>query len=453
MTGRMIAGLVALDAFLLAFGLALLFGLGLVRTVREGVRLAGLALFAGWAATGILASTAAVAGLALTVSEIVVLDALVACGAVALALVVPARPGRPWLRAAGAQAWVAAVGAGVLVVYLEALFRRAKLEVSTSWDAWGFWIPKAESIVYHHGLATGLGGFTSFSNPDYPPLAPVLDAVTFRFAGSPDPTVLPLQHWVVAVAFLAALAGLLAPRVSPAILWPALALLALMPDFGTMVGSSLGDEPLALLVGAGGVCGALWLLERDPRYLALCTLFEAAAALTKVEGLPAALLVCAMLAVAAGARRSAPLALAALLVVAALVPWRVWMREHHVVSNSAFPFSRLFDPAFLVDRSSRLGTALASLPGYFLSVNRWLGVVPLVLALALLVARRRRDLAVLAFGTTVLAFLGLAAVYWISPLPVHWYIDTSAARVATSTAVFCAALFPLLLHEALRRDG
>ena len=86
-------------------------------------------------------------------------------------------------------------------------------------------------------------------------------------------------------------------------------------------------------------------------------------------------------------------------------------------------------------------------------MNRWLAVVPLVLALAVLLARRRRELAVLAFGTAALAFLGLAAVYWISPLPVQWYIDTSAARVTASTAVFCAALFPLLLHEALRRDG
>jgi hypothetical protein len=449
----MIAGLVALDAVLLGAGILLLYGVGFVRTPRDAGRFAGVALFAGWAAMGVLASLAAIAGLALSLPELIAIVGLVAMVGIALGRFVPAVPNRPWLRAAGWQAWIAGAGAAVLLVYLEALFRRVKLEVSTSWDAWAFWIPKAESIVYHDGIKAGLGGFDSFANPDYPPLGPVMDAVTFRFAGSPDPAVLPLQHWIVAVAFLAGVAALLAPRVAPSILWPGLALLALMPDFGEMIGSSLGDESLALLIGAAGVCGAVWLLERDPRYVVLCALCATAATLTKVEGLPAALLIFAMLAIGGGARRWRPLALGALAPALALLPWRLWMHQHHVVSNSAFPFSKLLDPAFLAHRVSRLDTALSSLPGYFLSVNRWLAVIPLALALSLLLARRRRDLAVLAFGTTVLAFLGLSAVYWISPLPVHWYIDTSAARVTTSTAVFCAALFPLLLHEALKRDG
>jgi hypothetical protein len=449
----MVLGVIALDALLLGAGLLFLHGLGLVRSVRDAVKLAGLALLAAWAATGILSSLCAIAGLALSVPELIAIVGAVAVAGAALGRFVLAAPSRPSLRVAGRQAWVAAAGAAVLLVYLEALFRRVKLEVSTSWDAWGFWIPKAESIVYHDGIKASMGGFASFPNPDYPPLAPVMDAVTFRFAGTPDPAVLPLQHWIVAVAFLAAIAGLLAPRVAPSILWPSLALLALMPDFGGMIGSSLGDETLSLLVGVAGVCGALWLLERDPRYSALCTLFMTAAALTKVEGFPAALLIVAMLAVGGGIRSWRPLVVGVLAPALALLPWRLWMHEHHIVSNSAFPFSKVLDPVFLAHRASRLATALSSLPGYFLSVNRWLAVIPLAAALAVLLARRRRELAVLVLGTTALAFLGLSTVYWISPLPVHWYIGTSAARVTTSMAVFCAALFPLLLHEALRRDG
>lgn len=453
MTLRTASGILGLDLLLLGAGLSLLRGLGLARARRDALRLGGLALFAGWAATAILASLGAIAGLALTAWEVAGCAAVVAVAGVALGRRVGPAPTRPPLRARGIGAWVADGGAAVVLVYLEALFRRSRLEVTTAWDAWGFWIPKAQSIVYHHGLVTGPGGFTSFANPDYPPLAPVVDAITFRFAGKPDPAVLPLQHWVVAVAFLAGVAALLAPRVAPWLLWPGLALLVLMPDFGDLVGSSLGDEPLALLVGMAGVCGALWLLDRDPRHSTLCTLCTTAAALTKVEGLPAALLVVAMLAAAGGLRRWRPLAAGVVAPALALAPWRIWMHAHHVVSNSAFPFSKLLDPSYLGDRVARLDTALSSLPGYFLSVDRWLAAVPLALALAALVVRRRRELAVLVLGTPVLAFFGLAALYWISPLPIDWYISTSAARVTASTAVFCAALLPLLLHEALKRDG
>jgi hypothetical protein len=449
----MLGGIVVLDALLLAAGLLLLYGLGLVRGLRDTLRFSGLALFSAWAATGILSSLAAIFGLALIVPELVVIIAVVAIAGAGLGRRVPAAPRRPALGATGVAALVAAGGAAVLLVYLEALFRRVKLEVSTSWDAWAFWIPRAESIIYRNGLKSGLGGFSSFANPDYPPLGPVLDAVTFRFAGSPDPAALPLQHWIIAVAFLAGIAALLSSRVPPAILWPSLALLVLMPDFGGMIGSSLGDESLSLWIGMAGVGGALWLLERDPRYAVLCTLCTTAAALTKVEGFPAALLIVAMLAFAGGIGRWRPLALGVAAPALALAPWRIWMHAHHVVSNSAFPYSKILDPAFLAHRASRLGTVLGTLPGYFLSVNRWLALIPLAVALGVLVAQRRRELAVLVLGTIVLFFFGLVAIYWISPLPVHWYISTSAARVTTSAAVFCAALFPLLLHEALRRDG
>ena len=50
---RAAVGLTALNAGYLGVGLAFLLGLGLVRTGREALRLAGLALVAGWALTGI----------------------------------------------------------------------------------------------------------------------------------------------------------------------------------------------------------------------------------------------------------------------------------------------------------------------------------------------------------------------------------------------------------------
>ena len=50
---------------------------------------------------------------------------------------------------------LAAGGIAVLLVYLEAVFRRSRLATPAAYDAWSFWLPKAESLVYFHGLDTG----------------------------------------------------------------------------------------------------------------------------------------------------------------------------------------------------------------------------------------------------------------------------------------------------------
>jgi hypothetical protein len=447
------AGLLALDLVLLAIGSAALYGVGLVRSARTGLRYAGLALFVGWAELGIAASLLAVAGASLALWQLLLLAAGLTATGLAGSRFVAAGDVRPPLGERGAAAWVAAAGAAVLLVYLEDLFRRSKLAVTTEWDAQAFWVPKAAVLVYQGGIHAGPTGFTSFTNQDYPLFAPVQDAIAFRFLGSVDPAGLPTQHLVVAAAFVAAIAGLLADRVRPVVLWPALAVLVLMPSFGDLVGSSLGDEPLALLLALAGVCVAKWLVDADPRLLAVAGICTTAAALTKVEGLPAALLVAVLLAAASRLRAWRPALLLVAAPIAAAIPWRIWMHAHDIHSNSAFPYSKLLDPGYLGGRVGRLGTALAELPGYLLGVDRWLLAVPTALLLALCVVRRRPGLTVLVLGTAILAFLGNAAVYWISPLDVHFYINTSAARVVSSTTLFCAAVAPLLLSEALGDDG
>jgi hypothetical protein len=453
MSGRDAAGLVALDAVLLAVGFATVYGLGFVRSPRSALRFAGLALFLGWAELGVVGSFLAVAGASLALWQILLLAAVLAGLGLALSRFVPAAPVRPALSERGAAAWAAAAGAAVVFVYLEALFRRSKLAVTQAWDAQAFWVPKAAVLVYQGGLHASPTGFTSFTNQDYPLLAPVQDAITFRFLGSVDPAGLPTQHLVIAAAFLAAVAAVLADRVRPLFLWPGLAVLVLMPSFGDLVGSSLGDEPLALLLALAGVCVARWLVAPEQHWLAVAGICTTAAALTKVEGLPGALLVALLLIAASRGRAWRPgLALIAAPLLA-IVPWRIWMRAHEIHPNSAFPYSKLLDPGYLGGRIGRLGTALAELPGYLVGVDRWLLAVPTAAVLALLLVRRRPGLTVLVLGTGILAFLGNAAIYWISPLDVHFYINTSAARVVSSTTIFCAAVAPLLLSEALGDGG
>ena len=120
-------------------------------------------------------------------------------------------------------------------------------------DVWNQWLAKAKSLYFFGGLDTGTGGFTSQFNPDYPPLDPTTEALVFAAQGGVDVLELARVHWALAAAFLLGVAWLLAPRVRPAILWPSLAMLALAPKFGALVGSSLADEPLALLLGLAGL--------------------------------------------------------------------------------------------------------------------------------------------------------------------------------------------------------
>ncbi len=446
-------GLAVLDALFLTAGTGLLHGLGLVRSGRDALRHAGLALVVGWATVGIAASTALVLGAPLARWLLVLLAVAIAGAGVLLALRVPTRR-LAAVGESGPAVWVAVVGATVLCVQLAALLRRALASgTPTEWDAWAFWLPKATSLIDFGGLDTGVGGFTSFAHAQYPPLVPVLEGSAFSLMGSTDASLLPLQHWVVAVAFFAALASLLAVRVRPAVLWPSLALLALLPVFAVLIGSSLGDEPLMLLLGLAGACAALWLLERDARFAALTGIFLAATALTKSEGLPIALLLAAtMLLLALGASPQRPLAPALVLLapVAALLPWKLWVRLNDIPPAPDYRLSDALHPSLLADRFDRLSYAAGELPGYLFEPGRWLLAVPLMLAAVLLAAPRRPALSVLALVPVVAIPMGLLLVYWIGYPPVDWYVATSATRGVASAVVLAAVFLPLLVAEASR---
>jgi hypothetical protein len=452
---RQVLGLVALDAVVLAVGVALLYAFGLVRGRRSALRLAGLAFVTGWAALGVGVSLALVAGLAIAVWQVLLLAAVVAAAALAAGRRTPAAAIAPPVAARPGP--VALAAAGLLAVYGAALLARAWFGgASTAWDAWAVWIPKAKSLVLFDGIDLGVGGFASFAHPYYPPLVPGMDAVAFRFMGSLDVTRLPLQEWLLLAGFIGALAGLLAGRVRPAILWPSLLALALMPSFDRLVGSSLADFPLALLFGLAGVCAALWLLDGPGAYLAVAAVLVAGAALTKNEGLPLAILLALFLVAAAlpARRRGAllPVTLAAA-AAGAIVPWKLWLSEHGLPQTTEFYYRDLLDFDYLADRADRLTTALGELPSYFLSPGQWLLAVPLALAAAALVARRRPGVALLTAGIVAVGALGQVAVWWIGRPPIDWFIEASAQRTLSSLAVFSAAMLPLLLSEAFREPS
>jgi hypothetical protein len=452
------AGPLLLDVLLLAVGEALLVGLGVVRSPRRALLFAGLAFVLGWCALGTLVSLALVLGASLALWQPLVLALVLVAGGIGLALVLPA-PAPALQPAAPAPSGLARLfglgAAGALAVYVGLLGIHAAVAGSPAvWDGWAFWIPKGRAIYYFHGLRPHLeGGFASFAHPEYPPLVPAMHATVFRFAGSADAVALAFQDWLLAAAFLGGLAVLLVRRVPAAVLWPALLILALAPAFGRFIGTGLGDPPLARLIALAAVAGALWLLERDWRLLAIAAFMLVGAALTKAEGsLLGLLLVLALLAAAAWdrPRHVRPLLALLPLPILAAVPWQVWLRVEDVVYAPDYKLGDLLRLGYLTDRAHRLGTALVDLPGYALALNSWLLVVPTSLLLGVLVLRRRRSLGILLLALVGAGYLGLAAVYWVSTLPLSWYLETSADRVTSSIVLVCGALTPLLAAELLR---
>jgi len=450
-------GPLVLDLMLLGAGEVVLYGLGLVRSRAEALRYAGLAFVVGWCMVGTAIVYALVLGASLELWQPIALAAALSAGAFALGRVIPAdadvveRPER------GVARVCAVAAAAALVGYLALLGLHSALTTSpTGWDTWAFWLPRAKAIFSFHGLHPHLhGGFASFAHPDYPPLIPAFDATVFRFAGAASVLALPFQDWLLTVAFVAAAAAVLRRRVRGALLWPALCLLVLAPQFGGSVGEGYADPQLARLVALAAVCGGVWVLERDWRLLVLTGILLVGASLTKREGLGLALLLSVALAVAArveGRRGWArALLLGPMLIVAAL-PWQIWLHAEHVAYTPDYSLRTLLHPGYLFDRLGRLGIALERLPRIALSFDHWLLVLPLALLLAFLVIGTRSSLAVLVLGVIGAGYLGLACVYWIGTLPVTWYMRTSASRVVASLVVLAGVLTPLVASELLRKE-
>jgi hypothetical protein len=453
---RQLLGLAGLDVGFLAAGTAMLAGLGLVRNVRQGVRAAGLAVVAGWAATGVIVSVALALTVPFSAWTIVAIWLLLAAAGLGAARLVPERrPAEP----RGETTWLgrvlAVAGAALVLMLMGAFLWRAAVPTGVlNPDVWNFWLPKAKSIHYFGTLDTHSGGFTSYDNPDYPPLDPALEATSFRFMGSAAVMRLPVQHWAIAFSFVLAVAFLLRERVRPAILWPAVAMLAAMPVFHQLIGSLLADEPLAILFALAGVCGALWVSTRDRWAATLGGLFLAATTLTKNEGLMLSMIVVIVLALAL--RRPSAWRELALLValppIAVAVIWKLWLVRHGVPASSHYHFTDLFRPGFLADRLDRLRIGARGILKQLILPTRTLLVIPVAIGFSVLLARARPALVLLAPLTALLVFLGYAAIYWISPIEVHFYVK-AAPRIATAPVLFCAALFPLLMSAAFAQTS
>jgi hypothetical protein len=453
MTGHALVGLAMLNALMLGVGVAALWAFRGWRSWAEIAGLSGLAYMLGVALMGIALTLELVLGVPFSLATVILTGGgLVLVSAAARRSLMRWRPVPTEERIRGLGV-VAAVFGALVLVYLEALFRAGRLAGLSAWDAWAFWVPKAKAIYFFGGLDEQF--FRELANPTYPPLVPALEASAFHFMGSADVVTLHVQFWFFACGFVAAVAGLLAPRVLPLLLWPFLVLVLVAPR---VVGRTLdpqADFLLDYLFALAALLTALWLAERQPWQLMSASLFLGAAMLTKRDGLLlAACVIFAAFVASWRDRRSAwpPIALAAVFGVAVSVPWRVWFSSQDLsgelpeagVSGMFQNLDRAW-PAFI----SVLSTALDS--------DLWLVILPLVVAAVVLAfVAGARVLPTFALVLYITLIAGVTAVLWsFTELELPFVQDEGVnpiVRLTASLVVVSGALVPLLLDAAWRGE-
>ena len=455
MTVRALAGLAVFNGFLVVVGAAALAALRGWRSWYELVRTAGLAYMLGVALVGVALSVTLVLGVPFSFGAVVLTGSALALAALALRRPLARwRPVLPRERVPG-TGFVAMAFGVLVIVYLEALFRAGRLAGLSAWDAWAFWVPKAKAIYFFGGLDEQF--FRELANPTYPPLVPALEASAFHFMGSPDVVTLHVQFWFFACGFIAAIAGLLAPRVPAIFLWPCLLLALVAPR---VVGRTLDPQADFLLdyfFALAALFVAFWLVEREPWLLATASVFMAAALLTKREG--QLLVACIVLAAVVGSWRQwrfalPRLALASVVAISAAVPWRIWFSSRDLTGE--LPAAGALA---LFDHLDRGWPAFESAITTIFDYDLWLVVVPLVgVAVVLAYVAGARILPTYTLTLYALATVGFTWVLWsFTELELPLVQDESVnpmVRLSGSLAIVSAALLPLLLDAAWRgTDG
>jgi hypothetical protein len=444
-TGGILA-LVLANLLMFALGTGLLPLLRLARTRRELVARLPLAYAVGIAATGILTAELAVVdvpfgrvGLPLLAAASLVLG---------LRRIEVETIGRSRSRRRLATDLPALAVLAVTAVFLVRAARLFAVKPLVEFDGWSIWGLRARALYdFGHPVAPV---FTSplYQALQHPLWLPALEALDFRFMGAFDGTLVHLQLFGLAVAFVAGAWVLLRPYAPPLLLAAVLLAILTAPTFFNQLQSNFADVPLAMLLALGISALAAWLKSDEPGLLPAATLFLAAAALTKNEGELFALVAFVAAAVVAGRPRLRFLGIAALVVVALDLPWRIWIQVHHV-KIAEYSLSSLVDPGYLSAHGDRVWPSAHELVLQIAYMRSWSFVVWLALVgLGGALLLRRFRLAAFALLWLALSFAGLVWIYWISTNPLTSHLYNSADRTIDSLVIGVALLVPVLLGPA-----
>lgn len=445
------AGLVLCNLLFLLAGAGLVRLLGGWRTPRGLVRVIAIAYLAGIAAVGVTLQLLLALGTSFNRWVVIAV-----CAVLALSGLAARRPADAPARGIAIPRMMWPLAAGV-VFFVVLMFVDTWFQPLGQWDAWSQWTAKARSFVIFHGLNTTFfenGAYHKW-NPDYPLLVPSIEASDFTFMRHLDTRAIHLQFSLLYAGFLLALLELLRGRVREVLVWPFVLAIAAAPAMQIGTASALADIPVAIMFALAGVFAWRWLVDGDAVALRLFALFGAAAYATKFEGRIFVVALSATL-IALTAWKDRKRLRATIVVVVAvaalvgLVPWWIWVANHHVVGAFSTSASQRLSGG-IVDRVGRIPTTVVSLGESIFNPGRWLLVGVVVVAVLVIAFRAlpRRPEPWLLAGTVGLILGGLILVYMATPLELHAHLLHSARRVVSAPVLFAAVLAPLVLEAVL----
>jgi hypothetical protein len=444
--GRSLEGVLALNALFLAAGSAVLWGGRGWRSWAEFAWLSGIAYVCGLSAMCVLGTLVLIFGGGISTAAVLLLAAGVTATGVA-AGVLGHRPlprlARPRLPAG--PSWILPLALAGLVAFLLAeLFRVARIQPLTSWDAWAFWITKAKAIYFFRGLDERL--FRTLAGPSYPLFVPTLGAMNFRLMGTPDTTTLAVQWWFLGMALVWAGAGLLRRLAPAAVTWLFLAMALAIPELDRRLLERTADWPLDVFFALAALALLAWIQLREDWLLVVFGLMLAVMLATKREGqlLTACLVVAG---IAAGGWRSRrtwfSVVGAAAAAYALNVPWRIWWSSRHLHSDA--PPGGFLHGTFA--NGSRVWPSFHLVLRLLFDYQMWLAAAPIALAAAVLcLALSDRRSAVFFLVTFVLVFVGWAWVNWSDPTVV---ISTRPGLNPTTRTVGSLVLLSIVCAPVL----
>ncbi len=461
---RTVAGLVAFHALVLSVGLAFLLAVRLARP-RPGdlLRSLGLAHLAGVAATCLASIWLLVLGGTVTAPVFAGIALALSAGLLAIAVL---RPGglrsdepSPATGRAPSQGWPVVVLGAAIALFLAVQIWNAR-ELPTAWDAAHNWTLKAVVLVNDGDLSSGafrdpklFGG----AHQDYPILQPVLGSVALRFASRSDQSLLVAELWLLVAAFVAAVAYLLRGRLGWTVLLfaPLAIAIASGPAQGVMRGDA--DVAMAVFLATGVLCLGLWVERARPGLLPAAALLLGAAANVKNEGTVFAIVVMvAALCVSIGrpARDLRAVGLATVAVVAAAVPWRLWVAAHGPFPSDVRSLGDSLSPSLLWDSLHQLDFAAREILARLAdgTGSGWLFPAFLLVTLVLLSVRRDRRVHALYLAAGLAMIAALLWIYWTSPQPdVEAHIERTTLRTVTAP-MFVAAVALAHILSRLRPE-
>ena len=383
MSFREALGLVGINVFYLGVGSMLLWCLGACRSWSAFGRLAGVAYFIGIAALVIALTAELAVGIKFGSASILTTGGAIAVSALMVGLWLGRGEvtGRPSLRLPRLSL-ISALWTGGLILYFEALYRASALAPVGEWDAWWVWTIRAKALFYFGDIGDVqlVNGDVS-DYPSYPPGLSLIHAAAFEAMGSDDAVSLHVQHWALSLGFVAAVLGLLLPRVRSAILLPFVVIAVSMPLFIRWSTWLLADLLLAFQVALSAILIFQWLERRERWRLAAASVLLGSSLLTKREAF--VVVACVLVAALAASYRQRRyvwprVTLAGFAAVALAVPW--WVAAYDEAAPSDGPLG-------VFDNPERIWPSLSLVTGVIIDADHSLGAGVLA-GLAVVIALR-----------------------------------------------------------------